>query len=291
MDFFDGLDNGHYAEFKKSILNGMTAGSVTQLATLNEMYLLANQWLKTTGVTQSGLASTFVTKLDMPSQEKGGKKDEKDGGKQGKASEMKQGKRDMSKIKCFYCNEFGHIAPNCPKKAKQAEERAQKAETFVSWDDNVDEEQVAGTFFIYQVCHRVKSGQKFHDYDLLLDNQADISVVHPRLLWQVMAADKPVTMNDIGGRQLVVTQTGYLDEFFRVYASEDVKPNRFSSADVEDMFPVTYVPGKAFMVHLPGRDLEFARTGKLYVVNLQMVLEPSNVHATGNIYQSQNTEG
>jgi hypothetical protein len=43
MDFFDGLDNGRYVEFKKSILNGMTSGSVTQPATLNEMYLLANQ--------------------------------------------------------------------------------------------------------------------------------------------------------------------------------------------------------------------------------------------------------
>jgi hypothetical protein len=59
MDFFDGLDNGRYAEFKKSILNGMTAGSVAQPASLNEMYLLANQWLKTTGTTQSGLASTM----------------------------------------------------------------------------------------------------------------------------------------------------------------------------------------------------------------------------------------
>ncbi len=59
MDFFDGLDNGRYAEFKKSILNRMTAGSVAQPASLNEMYLLANQWLKTTGTTQSGLASTM----------------------------------------------------------------------------------------------------------------------------------------------------------------------------------------------------------------------------------------
>jgi hypothetical protein len=49
MDFFDGLDNGRYADFKKSILNGMTTGSVTQPATLNEMYLMANHWLKTTG--------------------------------------------------------------------------------------------------------------------------------------------------------------------------------------------------------------------------------------------------
>jgi hypothetical protein len=64
-DFFDGLDNARYADFKKLILNGMTAGSVTQPATLNEMYLLANQWLKTMGRMQSGLASTFVTKCQI----------------------------------------------------------------------------------------------------------------------------------------------------------------------------------------------------------------------------------
>ena len=45
MDSFNGLDNARYAEFKKSILNGMTAGLVTQPATLNKMYLLTNQWL------------------------------------------------------------------------------------------------------------------------------------------------------------------------------------------------------------------------------------------------------
>ncbi len=155
MDFFDGLDNGRYAEFKKSILNGMTAGSVTQPATLNEMYLLANQWLKTTGVTQSGLASTFVTKLDMPDQGKGGgkgKREGKEGGRE-KSSDMKQGKRDMSKVKCFACNKFGHIAPNCPEKVKEdtAQKTDQKAETYASWDDDEEEEQV-GTFVTYQVC-------------------------------------------------------------------------------------------------------------------------------------------
>jgi hypothetical protein len=45
MDFFDGLDNACYAEFKVSILNGLTTGSVTQPETLNEMYLLANRWV------------------------------------------------------------------------------------------------------------------------------------------------------------------------------------------------------------------------------------------------------
>jgi len=47
MDFFNRLDNGRYASFKAEIINGLTAGSIKQPADFNEMYLLANQWLKT----------------------------------------------------------------------------------------------------------------------------------------------------------------------------------------------------------------------------------------------------
>jgi hypothetical protein len=144
MDFFDGLDNGRYADFKKSILNGMTAGSVMQPATLNEMYLLANQWLKTTGVTQSGLASTFATKLDMPNQNaRMGKQQSKNKDERDSDTKTKL-KRDMSKVKCFNCGRLGHIAPNCPdKEADQtvkdehdAEKEKIKAKAFVSWEDD-----------------------------------------------------------------------------------------------------------------------------------------------------------
>jgi hypothetical protein len=120
MDFFDGLDNGRYAEFKKSILNGMTAGSVTQPATLNKMYLLANQWLKTTGVSQLGLASTFVTKLDMLDQSgKAGKNQDKNKTKEKNAEAPPKPKRDLSKVKCFNCRKLGHIAPTCHEKEKK----------------------------------------------------------------------------------------------------------------------------------------------------------------------------
>jgi hypothetical protein len=66
---------------------------------------------------------------------------------------------------------------------------------------------------------------------VLLDNQADVCIVHPRLLREVMQADQPVTVKGIGGKQLVVTKMGYLDEFFCIYTSEDAKPNVLSLAD------------------------------------------------------------
>jgi hypothetical protein len=74
-----------------------------------------------------------------------------------------------------------------------------------------------------------------------------------------------------------VKQTGYLNEFFRVYASEDTKANVLSFADVEDLYDVTYVRGENFVVHLPSRDLEFVRHGKLYVADFA---NAGLVHAT-----------
>jgi hypothetical protein len=46
MDFFRGLDNARFAEFKTEILNGLTSKALTTLNKLNEMFQLANQWVK-----------------------------------------------------------------------------------------------------------------------------------------------------------------------------------------------------------------------------------------------------
>jgi hypothetical protein len=40
-------------------------------------------------------------------------------------------------------------------------------------------------------------------------NQADVSIVHPCLLRDVLPADSPVTVNGIGGNQLKAEHTAY----------------------------------------------------------------------------------
>jgi hypothetical protein len=212
MDFFDGQDNGRYAEFKRSILNRMTACSVTQPATLNEMYLLANQWLKTTGSTQSGLASTFVMKLDMPDLVKVPGKGCGQSAKAEKEIDDKSSKEkpkpkcDMSKVKCFNYGKKGHIAPNCPERDQEddQEEQQSKKKQFVTWEDKqYDDEEVAeiGTYVTYEVYESVRLSPKFGKYDILLDNQADVSIVHPHMLCDVLPADSPITVKGIGGEQ------------------------------------------------------------------------------------------
>jgi hypothetical protein len=117
----------------------------------------------------------------------------------------------MSKVKCFNCGKKGHIAPNCPENEEDEQEIDTKKKQFVTWEDKVVEGDLeTGSYVTYQVYNSVHPGQHFSEYDLLLDDQADISVVHPCLLCEIMQADTPVTVNGKGGKQLVAMQTGYL---------------------------------------------------------------------------------
>jgi hypothetical protein len=63
MDLFWGLDNTCYATFKTDYISGLTSKAIDPPKDLNEIYLLANQWLEPK-VTTSSFASTFSMTLD-----------------------------------------------------------------------------------------------------------------------------------------------------------------------------------------------------------------------------------
>ena len=72
----------------------------------------------------------------------------------------------------------------------------------------------------------------------------------------------------MGGHQFYVKETGFLDPFFRVYASEETRANILSLAEVEDRFMVTYVPQESFtVVHLPEVDVVFYHRDGMYVAD------------------------
>jgi hypothetical protein len=101
--------------------------------------------------------------------------------------------------------------------------------------------------------------------EVLLDNCADISIIRPHLLEGIKDSEHNVKINGVGGLTLTVSKTGYLPEFFQVYASENTLANVLSFSDVEDVYPISYVEKTAFIVHLPHKDIAFKRRGKLYV--------------------------
>jgi hypothetical protein len=121
-------------------------------------------------------------------------------------------------------------------------------------------------FVTYQV-HATGMVGKFKRHEVLLDNQADVSIIHPSLLREIEPAESSFNINGEGGLQFTVDKEGYLDDFFHVYTSEDTHANILSFSEVEDKYNITYVPQEAFIVHLPDRDVRFECKGKMYIAD------------------------
>jgi hypothetical protein len=91
--------------------------------------------------------------------------------------------------------------------------------------------------------------------------------MHLSLLREIEPVEETIRINGVGGHQFTVEREGYLDDFFKVYASEDTHANVLSFSVVEDMHQITYVPRESFTVHLPDHDIEFVRRGKMYIAD------------------------
>jgi hypothetical protein len=103
--------------------------------------------------------------------------------------------------------------------------------------------------------------------EVLLDNQADMSIMHPSMLYDVREIDSKIRVKGVGGFQMTVKEKGRLKEFFEVYASSETKANVLSFVEVEDKYPISYILRSSFIVHLRDRVLHFRRKGKVYLVD------------------------
>lgn len=158
--------------------------------------------------------------------------------KQKKKRAEKKPSKEMSHIKCFSCDQMGHYSNKCPNKNNQDDE--DEGEVHSSWH----EEQEAG---MYMIMVSWADNEEVNDKDshnavhategllltkVLLDNQANISIVHPMLLEDIRPAPRRIKVNGVGEKQMIVDKMGLLPGFFRVYASKGMKANVLCFSDV-----------------------------------------------------------
>jgi hypothetical protein len=130
MDFFRGLDNARYSTFKTDYINGLTSMAIDPPKDLNEIYLLANQWLKPKA-TGTGYASIFAMTLDKIDEGNrcGKGKGKQQPGEKKIPEDKQQGVTDSTKqekpkqpVRCFICEGL-HFAKNALSKNNQPIER------------------------------------------------------------------------------------------------------------------------------------------------------------------------
>jgi hypothetical protein len=206
MDFFHALDAGRYGAFKTSMLNGWAAGAFDPPDTVNKIYRTAGTWVKPVPRGEGGTAVSYVTIEEGAKQAAAKKKQEqqrKQKQQQAAAAaaesettedaDKKPPPKDRSNYRCWSCNEFGHLANSkqCPNYKKRSEDRDVNANaTWQEYEASMyvtvrlaeeeDEEQQEFT-----ANNAVHVTQTLEPTEVLLDNQADISIMHPMLLRDV----------------------------------------------------------------------------------------------------------
>jgi len=106
-------------------------------------------------------------------------------------------------------------------------------------------------------------------YEVLLDNETNVSIIHPRLLTHIRRATAPTRVTGISDTPVELSLEGSLTGFFRVLSSHDSPANVLCMADVEDLYRVTYNQGVSFVVHMKGKDLVFRRRDKMYLGDMR----------------------
>lgn len=282
LDFIKRLDNSRFKDLKLTIDNNITMGVSEPPENLTAAYMIAKRFKVAkpdSNVIANASNVAFTAQKQnakKPGKEKGKDQEQDNGGGKGPADKGKGGgksgkkKDDKGTMICTLCGQKGHWCSKCPMLAQAREFLGARVQhTTGDEDDEADEDGVI-LCITADILTGSAESSNLNPWEILLDNQATVSVFHnKRLLQNIRRASTPITIKGIGG-SLKVDLVGDAGCFGEVYFCPQATANLLCFYDVDQKHHVSYDrDAKTFEVNISeNKTYKFVARGKLHVCDI-----------------------
>jgi len=204
MDFFSGLDDQRHAEFKRVVKNLFVSEEKDPYDSVMSVFIHVDSY------TPSRVTSNYTVSRNATVFHATGAKVGKRGVSSSSGPQVKT-VRDLSKIKCYNCDEFGHYKNKCPKARVLCVTRV-----------------LSTTHGLLNKCSEVC----IKWYEVVLDSGATISVMNAKLLNDIRECDE-ISIMGVTNEPMVLNMKGSLGGFIETYCSDNVTGNILSLSELQ----------------------------------------------------------
>ena len=260
MSFLNKLDKIRYSGLMDDLDNAKQFGRDEYPKTLVDAYSLANRYRKN-GVRIDSASRGRVERYDAAFVTADGRKSSN-----ATKNEKKQQKEAKSNVTCYHCDEIGHVRSKCPMLAKAIKYFSKTGKTIDQLKEEVKDILVSFKG-LEEFILSEQSRRPFDEKDLLLDNQASISVFcNENYVTNIRKADQEILIAGVSKDKLKTTLVADVKGLGTVYYNPNAIANILCFYDMNKRFGVKFDKFKFSMkVPMLDKSIHFVPKGKLYV--------------------------